>query len=328
MLPFIGENYLEHRILVVDCCLEIDPKEYKADPLDNEDWYYDQKGKRNCHFKESVIKKIDSSESLFNLKKVLKTFDSGINQESVIFHSFAVRPIKSNEPAENYFPTGIGVKYNIDSVPCFYDEMTKRDRKESAKILIQLIHLCRPKLVIILGVPLYQLVFQGTIDLTPDDFKGETSLEKWIRETTDRKIQQQNGKYNLFENFLYLRTIDHYPFKGFIYLKKDKNGQPLFPLQLMDNTDDLIDNEGKEKIEKNRINPLYDEFDVLMDGLNNCFEETLSLKKDDNNLILNQEIRFQTLLDRIDAIVWKMLTENPEIDKNDLRTTNSMGKKT
>lgn len=351
MKPFIGENYLENRILIVDCCLEVNPDEYEFDNLDDVNSYYSNK--KMYHFKESVKEKADADNSLFSLKKVLKALDSNLDKESVIYHSFVIRPIKKNDLFENYFPKNSNQCVGADLLPTiqnlpkfeeilsklftpnieentnsFVQELTEIDKKESMMMLLRLIHSCRPRLIIFLGTPIYILFFQASHVIKSNDFKlGDTSLKRWIEYSKNQKKSK-----SFIQNFLVLKSIETFLFNGFIYLKKGNDGRPLYPLQLEENAIHLIDKRGKDIIENNEVHPLYHKFihllkllslqffaEVTQRYFNNLTEqEDDCLIKDFNNKLE----KFDTTLGEIKTLVKRMLTEELDKDKFDSRANN------
>lgn len=321
MEPFIGENYLDRKILVVDCCLEVDANEYESDCLNDMSYY---SIKKFYHFKQSVKEKADEDSSVFSLKNVLKALDSNLDKESVIYHSFVIRPIKKNDQFENYFPTKLN--QNIDEdVVSLWSELTDVDEKESAKMLLQLIHACRPRLIIFLGTPLHVLFYQSLLKIESEDLKVGDSLKQWIEYSKDQT--KENAKC-FVDSFFNSKSIGTYFFNGFIYLKKDNNENFLYPLELKENTDSLIDEVGKAVVEENKIHPLYEEFDFLLDELNDRFENIIALLKDGDrkeerdNIFLLERIEFEDILEKVDVLVRRMLTENLDKDKFDNRANN------
>lgn len=340
MVPFIGEKYLKHKILVIDCCLACSSE---SGNMNKARCYY--ANKHPYHIEESVKDQVDSDNPYFGLKAVLRALDSGIDKESVIFHSFIVRPIKRNELFENYFPKRIGQSIDDETVS-FFDKLKKIDKKEGATMLLRLIHLCRPRLIIFLGLPLYLLVCHSLLALRPNHFNTnvkESTLRKWVdycvklptdkwpKKMKENSLKKRMDDFSLtqtkgfVDTFFFLKGIGTYAFDGFVYLEKKSDGLPLFPLQLKKDNSNVVDEKGKAFVERNKIHPWYEEFDLLLYRLSQNFEAVSELKQDKlkDEKMMQKECEFDETLEKIDLLVRKMLTENLDKDKFDPRANRS-----
>jgi|GEM_PF-6534685 len=183
MIPYYGKAYEEkyttgdkpfngnRNIMIVDVCMEV-PQNI---PYTNffEERYYTCSVKTDKGWKTAWPAKLPSfaeyaekDNGSFCLKHFLESIDNFVDKSQILYHSFFVRPFpKFKQPLERFSPPE-QADYNVQVNNKNYFDASNRDLEESFSVFRDVINVCKPDIIIVIGLPLYRAIKKACINVT------------------------------------------------------------------------------------------------------------------------------------------------------------------